>query len=251
MSTRPFFVGYLAIPQTLKVFLIVVASAIFGGMAAAGWILGVGQDDPGDGALRGDYGLQTVSGVIELVPYPLLHIASGTERLPKGTTLMMTAGGKSGVDARATPLNGQFAQASGVLIERGTLQMLQLRGGRRGLGQAEGNADIPSPEPLGRWRLAGEICDGKCAAGVMRPGRGLAHKACANMCLLGEVPPVFVSSASVDGDEFLLITGADGARMPRAAFDYVGQYVSVEGAVTRHGSLLVFAIDPSTIEVLP
>lgn len=85
----------------------------------------------------------------------------------------------------------------------------------------------------------------------MRPGRGLAHKACANMCLLGDVPPVFVSTAPVDGDAFMLITGANGARMPRAAFDYVGQYVSVEGAMTRHGSLLVFAIDPDTIEVLP
>ena len=103
---------------------------------------------------------------------------------------------------------------------------------------------------MGRWRLAGEICDGKCLAGAMRPGRGLAHKACANLCLLGDVPPVFVSTQAVLGAEFLLITGPDGTRLPERAYDFVAQFVSVEGEISRHGALLVFAIDPETIELV-
>ena len=249
MSEKPFFIGYLPVPKGLQIFLILIASALIGGMAGAGWVAGAGQDDPGTGAIRGDFGRQNVQGVIELVPYPVLHVTEGTDAVPEGTSLMMTAGGKSGVDDRAAPLEGQMAAASGVLIQRGDLQMLQLRGGRRGLEAGGGPGDVPEAEPLGRWRLAGEICDGKCVAGVMRPGQGLAHKACANMCLLGEVPPVFVSTQPVMGEEYLLITGPDGTRMPREAYDFIAQYVQVEGEITRHGDLLVFAIDANTLEL--
>ena len=84
----------------------------------------------------------------------------------------------------------------------------------------------------------------------MRPGRGLAHKACANLCLLGGVPPVFVSTQPVLGQEFLLITGPDGTELPAAAYDRIAQFISVEGEVTKHGSLLVFAIDADTMELV-
>ena len=128
--------------------------------------------------------------------------------------------------------------------------MLQLRGGRNGISAVEGAASKQTREPLGRWKLAGEICDGKCLAGAMRPGRGLAHKACANLCLLGGVPPVFVSTQEVDGSEFLLITGPDGDALPKSAYDYVAQFITVEGDVERRGDLLVFRMDPDTLEVL-
>ena len=82
----------------------------------------------------------------------------------------------------------------------------------------------------------------------MRPGRGLAHKACANLCLIGDVPPVFVTTQPVEGAEFLLITGPDGTRLPAAAYDFVGQPVSVEGEVERFGDLAVFRLDPATLE---
>ncbi|NRB03734.1 MAG: hypothetical protein HRU30_10775 [Rhodobacteraceae bacterium] len=221
------------------------------GMAAAGFALGVAQDDPGEGAFRFDYGRQTVTGVVELTPYPLIHVTEGNDRIKAGETFMMSAGGKSGVDGRAAPLAGQVAQVSGVMLERGDLYMLQLRGGRNGIRAAEGSGAVPEPQDLGRWRLAGEICDGKCLSGAMRPGRGLAHKACANLCLLGDVPPVFVSTQPVEGSEFLLITGPDGTALPEAAYDYVAQYVTVEGQVRRHGSLLVFAMDPDTLALAP
>ncbi len=251
MSNKPFFVGYLPAPGQLRTFLALACILLVGGLAAAGFLMGASQDDPGPGAFRFDYGRQTVTGIVELTPYPVLHVTKGNERIKPGETFMMTAGGKSGVDSRAAPLEGKLAQVSGVVLERGALYMMQLRGGRGGLRAAEGSADLPVPEPQGRWRLAGEICDGKCLSGAMRPGRGLAHKACANLCLLGDVPPIFVSSQPVLGSEFLLITGPDGTRLPERAYDFVAQYVSVEGEISKHGNLLVFAIDPETLEVTP
>lgn len=250
MSEKPFFIGYLPAPEGLRAFLVVIAAAVIGSLAGAGYVLGFGQDDPGQAAIRGDYGRQNLMGVVELVPYPLLHVTEGSDTIPEGRTLMMTAGNKSGVGDRAEPLDGQLAAVSGVVLERGDLQMLQLRGGRRGIGPGGGPMDVPQSVDMGRWRLAGEICDGKCLSGAMRPGRGLAHKACANMCLLGDVPPVFVSSQPVEGADFMLVTGPDGTKLPKSAYDYIAQYVSVEGTIRKHGDLLVFAIDPATLKVL-
>ncbi|WP_299154856.1 hypothetical protein [uncultured Tateyamaria sp.] len=249
MSERPFFVGYLPAPGPLRTFLLSMCVLLIAGLAGAGFLMGAAQDDPGPGAFRFDYGRQTVTGVVEMTPYPVIHVVKGNDRIKPGDSFMMTAGGKSGVDGRAMPLNGQLAQVSGIVLERGDLYMMQVRGGRNGLQAAEGDAPEIMAEPQGRWQLTGEICDGKCLAGAMRPGRGLAHKACANLCLLGDVPPIFVSSQPVLGEEFLLVTGPDGTRLPREAYDFVAQYITAEGELTRRGDLLVWEIDIDTIEL--
>lgn len=245
----PFYVGYLPPPGPLRGFLLAVCAVLFAGLATAGYLMGTAQDDPGPGAFRFDYGRQTVTGVVEMTPYPVIHVTKGNDRIKPGDSFMMTAGGKSGVDSRAIPLNGKLVEVSGVILERGDLFMLQLRGGKNGLKAATGDAPEIPHEAQGRWQLTGEICDGKCLAGAMRPGRGLAHKACANLCLLGEVPPVFVTSQPVMGQEFLLITGPDGTRLPKAAYDYVAQFITAEGEITKRGDLLVWEIDTDTIEL--
>ena len=252
MSTKkaPFFVGYLPVPRLLRRFLLGVSVLFVVVFAAVGLTLGVAQDDPGEGAFRFDYGRQTVTGVIELTPYPLVRVTAGNDRIKAGTTLMLAGQGKGSVDQRAIPLAGKLAKVSGVVLERGDLNMLQLRGGQQGISAVEGTAPTQTSEPLGRWKLAGEICDGKCLAGAMRPGRGLAHKACANLCLIGGVPPVFVSSQAVAGSEFLLITGPDGGPLPKSAYDHVAQFISIEGDVERRGDLLVLRMDPETLQVL-
>ena len=247
----PFFVGYLSVPKDLRGFVWSLAVGLMLLAAGLGYWIGTTQDDPGPGAFRFDFGPQTVSGVIELTPLPILHVTEGNERIAAGRTLMLSGQGKNGAQNRPAAVEGQFVTASGIVLQRGELEMLQLRGGSNGLDVAEGSGEVPLPEDLGRWRLAGEICDGKCLAGAMRPGRGLAHKACANLCVIGGVPPVFVSSQPVEGSAFLMITGPDRAQMPDAIYEFMAQYISVEGRVSRHGDLLVFALEPDTIEVLP
>ncbi|MEO0390665.1 MAG: hypothetical protein AAF218_06960 [Pseudomonadota bacterium] len=248
MTERPFFVGYLPAPGPLRRFLVGAALVLIAGLVSAGYLMGAAQDDPGNAALRFDYGRQTVQGVVEPGAYPIFHVTQGSDQMPAGSAFVMSAGGKSGVAARANPLAGGLAQASGVLLERGALTMMQVRGGRNGLRALEGDApQLPAQTSLGTWRLTGEICDGKCLGGAMRPGRGLAHKACANLCLLGAVPPIFVSTQPVAGEQFMLITGPDGGALPPAAYDAVGEYVSVTGRLTMHGAMPVFAIDADSI----
>ena len=251
MSDKPFFVGYLSAPPRLRGFLVLVIFGLIAIFTAVGYTIALTQADPGPAATRFDYGRQTVTGIIEARPYPVLHVLSGTERVPEGRTILLTGQGKFGVQDRADRLDGALAKASGVVLERGDLDMLQVRGGMQGLGPTMGPVAELASEDLGRWRLAGEICDGKCLAGAMRPGRGLAHRACANLCLAGGVPPVFVSSQPVEGSEFLLIGGSDGGPIPDSLLDLTALYISIEGRIERRGDLLVFLVDPDSAEVLP
>jgi len=245
----PFFIGWARPPAGLRGFLALCAVVLVAGFGAAGYLLAATASDPGGGAFRFDWGRQTVEGRLEALPYPVIHVTESA-RHPAGHTVLLSAQGKNGVQARGAPLDGQLVKASGVLLKRGDLDMLQVRGGVEGLGPVAGGEAPPlAVEALGRWRITGEICDGKCYAGAMRPGTGLAHKACANLCLLGGVPPVFVTTAPVAGERFLMLADAAGGPVTGRVLDHVATLVAIEGEVERRGSLLVFRIAPDSVRL--
>jgi len=246
----PFFVGYLNPPKALKSFLLKVSALTFAGFAAGAVLAGATQDDPGKAGFRFDYGRQTVTGIVEAKPYPLLYVTEGSEHIKTGETMMLSGQGKSGAMRNVAALEGEIIEATGIILKRGELNMLQLLGGKRGVKPLSKEAPIPVSEPMGRWRLQGEICDGKCISGAMQPGRGLAHKACANLCLLGDIPPVFVSSQPIEGEEYFLVASQDGGRLPEEAYDYIGQFVELESDIERRGDLLVLKIDLDKIKAI-
>lgn len=250
VDNAPFFVGYLPAPAGLRLFLIGLAAFMIGAFAAVALIVGASQDDPGRAAFHFDWGPQTLVGVLRAKPYPVIQVARGTDRIPTGTAVMLVGEGKVGVQKRAATLDGKMVQVKGIALRRGDLDGLQVFGGDEDLVAANAAPVAVQTVSLGRWKLAGEICDGKCLAGAMRPGRGLSHRACANLCLIGGAPPVFVSSQPVKGSRFLLLADKNGDPLPQSYVDYVALYVSVEGEVERRGSLSVFKIDPATLKVL-
>jgi hypothetical protein len=232
-----FFVGWSGrLPPEQRVFVLsVVASALvgFAGMALA---LSATIDDPGGGAAYWEQEVK-VEGVLTVRPYPLLHLNSGH-------TLMLSGLGKSGVDADPA-LDGAAVTASGFMLKRGALDMLQSSAAEV-LASGSAASPVPAAVSLGRWRLTGEICDGKCYAGSMRPGAGLAHKACASFCVLGGVPPVFVATAPIGGSAFMLIAGDGGAPMAEGLRELIGVRIALDGDVERVGDLVVFHADPTT-----
>jgi len=156
-----------------------------------------------------------------------------------GHAFLLAGGGKFGVQADAAKLDGRRVHIDGLVVKRGTLDMLLVWGMRA----IEGSGVVPVPESLGAWRLTGEICDGKCYSGVMRPGAGLAHKACANVCLLVGVPPVMVTTRPVEGQQFLLLADPAGHALPDALRDHVAILQRMDGAVVRFADMLIFRTD--------
>ena len=248
-KSKVFFIGWAAPPKQLRGFLAAIAGLLIVGFAGLAVAIGATKFDPGPAAFRFDWGRQTVEGVLVAKPYPTVTVTKGSERVDVGHTLMLSGPGKRGVQSQAEKLDGALVEASGVMLKRGALDMMQARGGANGLkaveGAAPGQSTPVADEPLGRWRISGEICDGKCLAGAMRPGTGLAHKACANLCLYGGAPPIMVASEPVEGSQFLLLGNADGAPLGEELYDLVARMVTLEGDLVRRGDLLIFLADLS------
>ena len=84
----------------------------------------------------------------------------------------------------------------------------------------------------------------------MTPGGGLAHRACASLCLIGEVPPVFVVASPVAGASFLLLAGPDGGEAPALLNDFIARPIELEGEVERLGAMMIFRVDPKKVRQL-
>jgi hypothetical protein len=234
----PFFVGWsgrIERPLLGSLFALLVALII--GFGALAFALGVTVDDPGGGEFTGE---KDITGVMIADPYPM--IVTDKEQ----HTIMLSGGGKRGVQEEARPLDGKHVRATGWGVKRGDRDLLLVGS----LALAPGDAAVPVREPLGTWRLTGEICDGKCSLGVMRPGTRPAHKACANVCLIGGVPPVFITTTPLFGTRYLLLGDADGHTLPYVVRDYVAITSRMDGTLERIGDAIVFRTDV-TRAVLP
>jgi hypothetical protein len=250
---REFFIGWAgSTPPRLRRFTLAIAAMLTLAFAALGAGLGGIADDPAKAGFAIAPGQvpfplpesETVTGRFVATPYPML-IAPPDASHPRSRTMLVAGGGKYALPADYAHLDGRLVQASGFITARGTLAMLATDSLPDVL--AEAAQPAPPIEQLGRWRLTGEICDGKCASGAMRPGIGLAHRACAVVCIAGDIPPVFVSTAPVAGHAFLLVKGPDGGRMPPSLHDHVGLRIRLDGEVERRGDILVFRADPASL----
>lgn len=244
MKPEVFFIGWMdRVPTPLRAPLLGVAGGLLVVLALAALLLARATTEASTGDWAGE---ATLRGTLTALPYPLLHLPPDGAH-PQGHTVLLSAFGKAQVSTEG--LAGAGVEAAGALIRRGDLEMLvvndptHLRVG--------GPAAVPTaPEALGHWRIAGEICDGKCYAGAMRPGAGIAHRACASLCLIGDIPPVFVSVQPAAGANFFLLAGPDGGPMPPALRRLVGLRIRLDGALERRGDLIVLRADPASAEVL-
>lgn len=249
-ARQPFFIGWSGkIPRALKPFLSIVCLLLVVGFASGAALVGGSQKDPEGGQFRWDHGPQDLEGIVIGGAYPALWVTKGTDVVPPNQALLLNGNGKTGVQHRINQFDGKLVKARGVIMERGTLRMMQLGGGKRGLSplDVEPNVNVPEAVPLGRWRVSGEICDGRCVVGAMRPGDGLAHKACANLCISGGQPPIFVATAPIEEDSFFLMMEAGKAPVSDAVLSYTAGLVTVDADISRIGNLTIMTIDPASI----
>ena len=255
-----FFIGWSnQLPRPFRSRMIAAGLAMICGLMALGYGLSRHADDPGDSLLK--LGPRTAEGQpvrpedwksdqvfrgrLETTGYSVLHV-SPDAAFPRGRVILLSGDGK-----RGPPIEGLTGavEVRGGLMRRGELEMLVVES--PATPAPGGNVAEPlSRQSLGRWRIAGEICDGKCYPGGMRPGSGISHRACAVLCLSGDIPPVLVTAAPVAGQSFLILASTDGASPYAHIAHAIGIPVELEGDVERVGNVLVFRLDPSKIRPL-
>lgn len=219
--------------------------ALFGAavILGIGLLLGRAQDENGlaGGLPSGDVKL---AGILTVAPFPTLFVAPDASH-PRGHVLLLAGEGKLGPPV-PPEWDGRVITAEGAIIRRGDLDMMQVAS----TSLQDTRLPPPALQSLGRWRVEGEICDGKCQAGAMQPGRGIAHRACAILCLNGMIPPVFVTTGPLAGHDFLLLGDKDGGPGDASWHALVGLRVRLDGEVQQRGDVLVFLADLAHAEVV-
>ncbi len=254
MSARePFYVGYLKTPRPLVGFLAVVVGAALGVSAALAVMLVTAQGDWGDASFQWGEGYQTRTGVLRVEPYPVLYLPPDAEH-PHGRAIPLSGEGKRGVREKAAGLDGKAVDVGGFLLRAGDREMIQV-GGEVDLRPAVDAAALagfagPVSVPVGPRTLRGEIVEAKCYLGAMRPGQGKTHKLCANLCLIGGIPPMFVVYRTDGPPDLLLLADAAGGPVTEALLDDTARYVELSGTVDRRADLLVFRVDPASLRPL-
>lgn len=219
----------------------------------------------GQGPIRGgvfEYGVEReFEGLLSERPAPSLRVerpgrlaALGAQTVPIVSRWLLVAPGKHGAQELIAGLDGRRVRARGTLVYRDDETMLELSG-RPQLDEPARTDDsggepagAHAPIPLGRVTLSGEIVDSKCYFGVMVPGEGRSHRACAIRCLSGGIPPVFRVRTDDGGELCLLLVGRDGRALNAEILQRVAEPLRITGEVERLDDLRVLRAEPAEFE---
>jgi hypothetical protein len=180
--------------------------------------------------------VKPVTGVVVERPYPAIRV----DGRPASTLLV--AAGKHGAAALVRGLDRRRVTVDGQRIARDGREMLEISAIRPS-STPESNPDParnhganPESTPESMTVLRGEIVDTKCYLGVMVPGQGKTHRACASLCLRGGIPPALLVEARDGATRLVLLAGPAGAPLdPATAADAAGEAIELRGRLSRTG----------------
>jgi len=194
-------------------------------------------------------------GTLVAHPYPTLEVLRPGVTSPALSRYLLVDPGKHGASASLPDLGGAVIQLRGSLIYREGTTMIELEPDTVGAAPAPAAGAPASPamvtDELGEATLIGEIVDSKCYLGVMKPGRGTVHRACAVRCISGGIPPALAVTTADGSRYFFLLTDPAGGALGREVLPFVGAPVAVRGAVRRQGERLLLAVDLTSVRPLP
>jgi len=236
-----FFVGYLPTPKAIAGFYRIAIPVIALVCLTLGAWIAMGQKSAGQGIWDVSE-QQVIKGYLTVDPYPVIHFVGDDQR-----SVILVQQGKHSASEKAQPFANSWVSISGYAITRGDWSMLEIPPSSVFAREPSKTSLNINPELLGEITLQGEIIDSKCFLGVMKPGHGKTHRACAAMCLLGGMPPMFVVKSET-GERFgYLLIRQDGTSASLELVDNVAVPVELTGQLERRGDMLYIRYDKSQV----
>ena len=251
-SQDDFYIGYLPeAPQGLARWIRARVIAVVLVVLGVGVALTAAQSDPGPA--RYEFGVvRTFEGDLRLDPVPHLELTRpGTTAAGAGRSrYLLTVFGKCGAESVVRGHEDRRVRLQGSLVHRAGSSMIEMADGIEieDLGPA---SEKQVALDLGIATLSGEIVDSKCHWGVMKPGDGKIHRACAVRCLAGGVPAALrIRGGGIRGAEspmkYVLLAAEDGSAVNEHVLEMVAEPVTITGRLTRLGDLHILHADPAT-----
>jgi len=244
-----FFVGYLPMPTKMHRFQrLAIPLAV---LLALGCAALLAQSMT---PVRARFSSETtiLTGIFQASPMPTLWVNDMGEST-RARGLLVVQRGKFGVsEAMAEEFNHQPVRVTGTLLERDGLGMIELARPPIVMtleaARLEHLANL-SEVPHGHVRLRGELVDSKCWIGRMRPGLGRTHRACAQQCVAGGIPPLLVTRDARGHETAYLLADLNDTDL-NLILPLLADSVEAEGELFSIGSLWMLRIDPATLHRL-
>lgn len=244
---REFYVGYLdSVPFGLRQFRRQVVSILSVAAVAAALALAASQQSFTPATFE-FLNLRTVHGVIEEAPYPSLLVERPGSPGAGYSRYFLVAEGKAGARSEVAGLDGKRVTAEGTLIYLNGQTLVELRPGSVNVDSSTAPFERPTAEAIGEVTLEGEIVDSKCYLGVMNPGRGKVHKACAIRCVSGGVPPALLVADSGGNNQAIILAGTNGEPLTQVILGQIGEPVRVTGRLENSADALILYTEPGRI----
>ncbi|MEP1231443.1 MAG: hypothetical protein ABJG88_12270 [Litorimonas sp.] len=233
---KDFFVGYGALPNKDKRFILKAVPA--GLLAIAGTGAFIGSRAVSQGGGRWETGTPvTMQGRIGFHPYPVLWV--------DGIGHVIAGIGKQSADAYCKVFEGQSVEVTGVKIVRNNCFMLGIANGDiKAIKTA--TSPIPSYGPTKDVSIVGEVLDAQCFMGIMNPGYGRTHRGCATQCIRGGQPVFFsigfreddaLPSAQTCGGNGYLLANAEGEKINAEILNDIAVPVTIHAKLEKIGNL--------------
>jgi hypothetical protein len=263
----PFYVGYdPPMPRPIAVVVIRAVAMLFA-LGLLALIAAALRHRPIAGGLFAFGSVTPVTGVVVERPYPALRVDG------RPAAVLLVARGKHGAAPLVHGLDGRRVRVDGQRIARDGREMLEIVAIHQTTpGTTPESTPEWSPESTPEWSpestpewspesapgwtpesvggavaLRGEVVDSKCFLGVMVPGRGKTHRACASLCLRGGIPPALLVEDRAGGSRLvLLVSPAGGPLDPAIVADRAFEPTEVRGRLSRAGGWWMLRTDPTT-----
>lgn len=189
--------------------------------------------------------LRSFEGLVVADPYPSLLVRRGAVE----SRYLLVGPGKSGADSLVAQAVGGPARLRGSLAFRNGRAALEIEPGSV-VPLDETAVRSSPPEDLGAVYLEGEIVGAKCRFGVMNPGSGIVHRACARLCIRGGIPPLLAVRLRGGRSEDVVLTGPQGEAVGEEVAELAGVAVGARGRLIRRGPTTFIRVDPREIRRL-
>jgi hypothetical protein len=237
----PFFIGWAGLPRGHRGFIAAVIAGIvgIGALFAALVLIALPPRATGEWS-GGDF-----SGVLMTKPYTLVRVPVIGDA-PARSVLLVDAW-KYGLALGPEFHDGDPVHVQGYALQRGDATVLQVSAP---LQPTSPIAPPPALRDAGEATLTGEIVDSKCWAGAMNPVDGKAHRGCGSLCLLGNIPALFIIAAPDGTIRWYVLADADGNPLDEAIRLHIGERLTLTGREFAAPDLHEFRVDRQSGERL-
>ena len=242
-----FYVHYGALSPSYRRFLARFIPLLLFGAIAFAVVLPYVHDQYNAGGIRGTVELEGLL-VADPVPHLIVPRAGDTSNKIPFSRYVLSGTGKTSVKPEIAEQVGNWVHLNGIMVSRNQLSVIAARSAETIEPPANISITPDRGNSLGTYDLQGEILDGKCYPGVMKPGQSKTHRACAIRCISGGVPAVFRVQNSRDDVMYFLLADAEGKAVKDGIIDLVADPVRIQGEVIQYDDMFVIQADPATYE---